>query len=450
MDKTRMSEAVARAGIPANKSTGPRLAERRQAFQRHLQSWAYNHVNRGISFNGWIAAAFDSRSYALGQPVSCFIRSTTGDGSHVRISIKLSRQRPQSKMMAFETGPPERDYQAMIQAGSHWVVDKEWFSNHIYSLDQEKHSETALPHRLRSASSATNATDHQRAAIGATAMSAQSIPSSDWMRLGPPLRLLDLPREVRFQILDYVLQLPSRLLFDGEYQRAPGRPKSSETALLRGFSFCSLVPSRQLHAEVSQLLYSTATFTFREPSTLVDFLTNIGPTKRRLIRKLCLQFKCYDYLHSFTPDWLTEMLDVPSWESMRKRLKDLLSELQLEQMTIRLRDHFCSPTSSSKHTAHDGTEDQMSLDNPWVYKSVKASFPNARFESAAWPHRPLMQDVNWSWDSLMWVHQTAIPLGGRTTNANVPPSADTPPTTTRTAPCPCGSAARPRASSCAR
>lgn len=411
-----------RAPSPPLQSSGLVRSGRRRIFHGHIQAWAYDHSKRSRSFQGWITTALDSESYALRKPVACIVKPLHASTNHyTKVHLKLfkrrqmnskneknikkgrSSQKPACRKGATPIG--EKDaYYAMIRSGSGWVADTEWFTDFARSQTHHRNADE-IPYRLRSSSS-TRLSGAQHASQSFRSH-VESIKIGDWVRLGLPFSLLKLPKEVRLQIFDYVLQLPKTLLFDGWRQSVRGREKPRNVSYLRDFHSFSLVPSRQLHDEVSHLLYSTVTFIFHSVGALIDFLTNIGASNRASVRKICLQLDYYDYFDIFTPEWRVKMLDVPVWSRNRSVPRAYLSTMKLERLTIRLKG-MERVSSCQDHHPHGNTADLVRdvgvVDKVWVYRSVLELCPCATFESDVWPHRRLVtHEEPWSWDNLMLV-----------------------------------------------
>lgn len=365
-----------------------KAALRRRYHQLHLQSWAYDQCRFG-SFRGWITTSPHSSSYALGKPVLCLVRATNSPET-TKVHLKLFRR--QGRRGGAEPGT----YYALIRVGAGWLNEEEWFKDFV----NDRARISAQDPKWWALRSGSNPKD---------SMTEDQVRPGDWLDVGHKFRLTDLPQDVFRYLLPFIVDKPKDFVFFDQRMSPKGRYVSQYFPGQQSFCNYSQVCKSLNHA-VNSWCYSTSTFVFQWRSAFTQFLSQIGENNRRRLKKVVLQFSCYDYFDTFTPRDLVVMLDVSLWSFDKISLRSNISKLQLEELTIRLPDGD-GILGEYPHPGYDIPYERLSplVDISWIMASVlhlqsETGFPKRiRFEAANVPHRRIQPGSPYTldWTPLM-------------------------------------------------
>ncbi|KAF2102394.1 hypothetical protein NA57DRAFT_71393 [Rhizodiscina lignyota] len=353
-----------------------KAALRRRYHQTHLQTWAYDHF-RFANFRGWITTSPENKSYALGKPVLCLIRSTNSS-EVVKIHLKLFRRQGR------RGGAQQGTYYALIRVGGGWMNEQDWFRN--FTIEKARiPNYDAKWWSFRSGSGPKDSVMEDQ------------VKPSDWVDLGHKFRLLDLPRDVFDHISQFVADKPPEFLFEQDRMTKKGRYTCNYFPGHRDLINYSRV-CKGLNSAVNSWCYSTSTFVFQSRAAFFQFLSEIGEQNRSRLKKVVLQLTCYDYFDIFTPGPQVSMLDVPIWSFQNIKLRAMLPTLRLEELVIRIPDgssmrgEYAPPSYDDSPIA---ARLVPQVDISWIMMSVlevqrEMGFANRlRFEAANAPHRTI-------------------------------------------------------------
>ncbi|KAF1817003.1 hypothetical protein P152DRAFT_5778 [Eremomyces bilateralis CBS 781.70] len=371
----------------------------REAFCDHLQNWANSPNRSPQDFRGWVCLSGDNRTYELGKPIKCLIRleeSRQVIKSVLKLYWRVTRPRRKSRLFACTTLSESASeelipvsetgrYVAVMRIASGWAPEEDWTK--------------------MLAGKSSNPKDE-----------VEEVDVDQWIFVGKPFPLMDLPKEMRLLIYQHALIKPNKFFFNDWRVDKKGGYHCDYFEGGDQFMKLSLV-SFDVREELHSWFYSTTLFIFNSVPSFSQFLSNLTRPAFENLRRIQISFTEKDYYNLLTPEQLLCELELTIPDLERAVIRSKLPQLRLESLVIRVNQR------PSHRTLIIGTIGARSpdpviqltpckdapsiIDVGWIVKSIERFFKNVpyvsrvRVEDSSWPHRPIeaIQEFDLSWDA---------------------------------------------------